>query len=213
MPTIKLTDNEFEHIRAFYTNELAEAIKYVEQVKNLISKLKIKDIPKGTKPAPTKDDIQPVNKRGRKPAVKVEPIDTEVSQPQPLVRKTKTPKIGAATPAIESPKKRGRKPAVNVDTVKTIESMPKVREKRGAGKKVVEPKKILLEIPSEVPVEKIAIDVKREKPAVPVAPKPKSKRKSNYRRKGVYLTNLSKPLPKKPIEPRDDATDATTEIT
>ncbi len=206
MPTIRLSDQELEHLRAFYADELQEANKYVEQVRTIISKLKTKDKPKFTKPSSAKEVAQPVKKRGRKPAVKVEPKDTVV--PQPLVRKAKTPKIAAAKPVIEPAKKRGRKPSVKVDAVITEQSEPKVRAKRAYGKKKAEQKMMLPEIPSVVPDEKIAANVEREKSIVIVKPKPKKKRTSNYRRKGVYLTSWSKPLAKKPDlyqnEPEDN---------
>jgi hypothetical protein len=197
MPKIRLNDSEIEQIRSFYTDELKEATKYVEQVKTIIAKFKTKDKPKPTKPTRIEQVPQPKLKPGRKPSIKAEPTDAQ--EPKPLVRKANAPRQITEKPAIELPKKRGRKPTLKVDVTKTVELMPKVRAKRGAGKKKVEPKKAVPEIPSVIPAEKIAANAVQEKPTVTVEPKPKRKRIHNADHKGkVLLAGWKKSVPKKP---------------
>jgi hypothetical protein len=88
-----------------------------------------------------------------------------------------------ATQGIEksTEKKIGHPAEVTVEAhVKT--EAPKPKAKRGRPKKVMGDQ---LESMSSKPL-----------PAAP--PKPRRKRKSNYRQQGVFLTSLSKPLPKLP---------------
>ncbi len=196
MPTIKLTQGELNHLRAFYTNELTKATNYAEKIRTILSKLTIKDMSKATNPARITEVSQPSLKRGRKPTVKVEPTDSP--ELLPLVRKVNASRSMAVKPAIEPAKKHGRKPRVKVDVAQTDAHMPKVRAKSDNGKEDVEPKKALPEISSVVPAKNIAANASPEKPTVTVDPKPKRKRIHNASHKGkVLLAGWNKPLPKK----------------
>ncbi|MFH1161540.1 MAG: hypothetical protein V1733_11425 [bacterium] len=109
--------------------------------------------------------------------------------------------IGAAAgakvkPAKETGKKRGRpSKAKTEEPTKTEE--PKPKEKRGRKRKVAV-KKVTPEIQPAVMVE--MAKAAPEKKAVTSTKRKKRPRISGYRQKGVYLTNLSKPLPRKPAE-------------
>jgi hypothetical protein len=162
MRTIKLTDKELDHLRSFYEMELAEATRYVEQVKAIIAKLN---------PVMTTETI--TTKPSRKKRVqKTRILAEKVTTVKEKIQKSAEPKDITAVPALPLvPKKRGRKPA---NKELTLPQEPTV---------VAAP-------PPVVPP--VAI------PAAPVVAKLKKKRKGNYKRKGVFLTNWSKPLPRKP---------------
>jgi len=100
-----------------------------------------------------------------------------------------------AEPVGKLPKKRGRKPKVVKEEVlvKPIEKARKPRKDKGKGRrkgiKLVKPA-----VESKVPV--LKTDEKSKKTLVP---KKKINKRKSYRRKGVYLTPLSKPLKKKTV--------------
>jgi hypothetical protein len=162
MRTIKLTDNELNHLRSFYEMELREAAQYVEQVREILAKL-----------SPAKDMITATAKSSRKKRVQKTRVRAEkVTTVKENVQKSAESKDITAVPALPLvPKKRGRKPA-NMES--TLPQEPTV----GAAPQPVIPP--------------VAIQ------AAPVVAKPKKKRKGNYKRKGVFLSNWNKPLPRKP---------------
>lgn len=100
-----------------------------------------------------------------------------------------------AEPVEKQPKKRGRKPKLIKEEglAKPIKKKRKQRKDKGSVR--VKPiKPVKPEVQSKTPA--LKIDEKSKKTLVPQ--KKVNKRKS-YRRKGVYLTPLSKPLKKKPV--------------
>ena len=99
-------------------------------------------------------------------------------------------------PVEKQPKKRGRKPKLikEQDLTKPIEKTRKQRKDKGKGRrKGVKPVKP--EVQSKAPV----VPATESKPPKKVVPQKKVKKRKSYKRKGVYLTPLSKPLKKKTV--------------
>ena len=116
MKSIKFSEKEIEFLIALYESEVQDAQAYIEQVKQILMKLR------GGISLSAGDEIQLPKKRGRKPKAK----DTVLSaEPKKRGRKPKVKEVSA------EPKKRGRKPKVKEAEMK---SEPK---KRGRKPKVV----------------------------------------------------------------------------
>jgi hypothetical protein len=130
--------------------------------------------------------------------VKVEPATAEAPATITTKKRGRPAKAGVVEPLVA----KKLKPKVRVESRKKLEMPPKM-----------EPK-IIQAVPAvKTVVGKIPVKAAPESNVVAEAPKPKKKRKSNNRRKGVYLTNWSKPLHKNPIEPKDEAPDSPRNMT
>jgi len=181
MKTITLTDKELQLLREQYTEEHANAVKYVDRINDILKKL-------GVTIKPAKDvllerEIKIGKKRGRKPKAKaVEPKVPKKRGRKP--KKVETVPVMAAKPIIKKAKKRGRPKRKVVPTTK-----PKPTPVKEISKVV------------KKPTPKVDIKPNAEKEPVLVkkaAPKKKKPAKKSYGRKGVVLANLVKALPKKP---------------
>jgi len=193
MKTISLTDKELQLIREEFTIEHANAVKYVEQIKDILKKL-------GVTIKPAKDvllerELKTGKKRGRKPKAKA-----EVKEPKKRGRKPKkveTAPVAAAKPIIKKAKKRGRPKRAVVPTAKPkptpVKKIQKVVKKPT-------PKAVVKPAPEQKPVL-----VKK------TTPKKKKTTKKSLGRKGVVLANLVKALPKKPVIVADAPAVPTTE--
>jgi len=130
--------------------------------------------------------------------MELEEAEKYVESLRNIIKKLGNPKPRKVSEPVEKiPKKRGRKPKVvkEQDLTKPIKKTRKPRKDKGKGRrkgvKLVKP-----EVQSKVPV----IPASELKPLKKVVPKKKVKKRKSYRRKGVYLTPLSKPLKVKPVE-------------
>ena len=178
MKAIKFSDTELDFIRQQYQVELEEAEKYVENLKNILSK--IGSPPKGIETIEITEKKRP----GRKPKMQIEPTVKVIKKrgPKPKIQKEETVITGV---------KSGRKPSIKKEeTVITLERKGrKPRSDKGKQRlKTVKP---------------VKPDVQSKKPILPPTEsqtdkmffsKKKVKRRRNYKRKGVFLTPMSKPI-------------------
>ena len=202
MKSINFTDEELEHLRSYYNNELVVAEKDIERIQTILSKLGASN--------PVKPEVITEKKtRGRKPKVKTE----EVVSIEEVIKKEREPRVVGVEPVnptentAESvtpptPVKKTRKPRSDKGgiRVKPIEPDAKVDV-------VHQPEPILPPLNEEKMIEPIA------KPT-PTLSNPYSKdgfkkKKSRPKRPRIYLKNLSKPLP--PMQKYDVETPSTEE--
>ena len=188
MKSINFTDEELEHLRSYYNNELVVAEKDIERIQTILSKLGASN--------PVKPEVIKEKKpRGRKPKIKTE----EVVLADEVVKKEREPRVVAMEPVnpIENiaesvtpptPAKKTRKPRSDKGEFrgKRIEPVEKVEI-------VAQPEPILPTFIEEKMIEPQA------KPA-PTLSNPFSKdgfkkKKNRPKRPRIYLKNLSKPLP------------------
>lgn len=123
MKSIKFSDEQLEFLREQYTEELANAEKYVEQVKEILKKLgaEVKASKIGTD-----QPVKVEKKRGRKPKVAV----AEVKEPKKRGRK---PKVAVADAPVETPVKPEKKTKLKKvanSTKKQVNAKGKPAEKR-----------------------------------------------------------------------------------
>ena len=207
MKSINFTDEELEHIRSYYYIELVEAEKDVERIKTILSKI--------GEPKPEKPEVieKKPGKRGRKPKVKVEEV---------VKKDVKPATVNSATSAPEA-KRRGPKPKVNIEQVVKKDAKPKAiieTKPVPAEKKVRSPKvkvekvakkekkvKPIKPVTEEIPVPQPIQPRLESKPDKPIIPK-KVIKKKQFKKRGVTLAPLGKPLTKKspemeipPVEP------------
>ena len=199
MRSIKFSDQELVFMRQQYSEELASAEKYIEQIKEVLKKI-------GGSVKPDKEELvekepKQRKKRGRKPKVKV----VEPKEPKKRGRK---PKAALPTPVVEPPKKRGRKPKAVPTTEKAESAVATPVTKKGTKKVTLKPKKKI------APKPKIAkTTVIKKVPKVTPSPEPvpttevkqaqkkeitkvvkKKNTRIRYPQRGVRLAPLSKPL-------------------
>ena len=102
MKAINFTDKEIEFLRNMYQEELADAQKYIDQIKEVLKKLGA-PIRAAIEELVEKEPKKKGKRRGRKPKAKV----VEPKEPKKRGRK---PKVKAVE--VKVPKKRGRPKAV-----------------------------------------------------------------------------------------------------
>ena len=200
MKTIKVSDKELQLIREEFTFEHANAVKYVNEIEDILKKL-------GVTIKPAKDvlpekELKIGKKRGRKPKAKV-----EVKEPKKRGRKPKkvepTP-VTAAKPINKKTKKRGRPKRAVVPTTQS-KSVKKVVEKKVESVPTKKPKSSPVKGRKKVvkkPTPKATIKPASDQKPIQVkktTPKKKKPAKKSYGRKSVVLANLVKALPKKPV--------------
>jgi len=127
MKSIKFSDEQLEFLREQYTDELANAEKYVEQVKEILKKLgaEVKASKIGTE-----QPVKVEKKRGRKPKVAV----AEVKEPKKRGRKPKVVATVADAP-VETPvkpEKKTKSKKAATSTKKQVKAKGKSAEKRVA---------------------------------------------------------------------------------
>ena len=203
-PAYVFSDQELDFMRQQYSEELANAEKYIEQIKEVLRK--IGGSVKLTKEELVENEPKQRKKRGRKSQVKV----VEPKEPKKRGRK---PKAALPTPIVQPPKRRGRQPKLSVPTPEQVESaVPTPVAKKGTKKATPKPKKKIAPKPkiAKPAVIKKAPKVTPSKEPVPTSEliqalkkeitkvvKKKNTRKRRFTQKGVRLAPLSKPLPKK----------------
>lgn len=155
MKAIKFSDTQIAFLREQYTEELANAEKYVEQVKDILKKLGGES---DSNEEASEKEIKKSLKKEKKQKVKT----AEVREPKKRGRKPKAVvAVAEETPAVPAePKKRGRRPRIQVEVSKPVaqSAEPVAQEKRKRGRPAKEKKVVKI--------------VKKEK----VAAKPKVKK-------------------------------------
>jgi hypothetical protein len=145
MKTIKLSDEELMFLRQQYTEELAQAQKYLAQIKDVLKKLG--GPVKVVKEVSLTDDLKVVKKRGPKPKVKtlepkvpkkrgrkpknvVEQSTSEPSQTKKRGRKSKSlKKVAKVAPAVIIKDKPTKKSTTKIKVVSTVTGKKKIRKK------------------------------------------------------------------------------------
>jgi len=115
MPSQRLTIKNIKNLRSFYAKELTETQQFIHEVRSVLARLNPEKYPfiKPSRPQ-KKDAALPPKKRGRKPAVKIEPKKKRGRPPKArLIEDALAP----ASPPLS--------PASNYKKAKT-ETMPKV---------------------------------------------------------------------------------------
>jgi hypothetical protein len=141
--------------------------------------------------------------------IELEEAEKYVESIKNLLDKLGNPKPKKVLEPVEKiPTKRGRKPKVVKEEV-VVEVIKKKRKPRkDKGNIRVKPiKPVLQEIKPQEPV----LTAVESKPDKTLVPKKKVKKRRNYKRKGIYLAPLSKPLKKKPIVETSPPTEITPE--
>jgi len=162
MAAIKFTDKELEFLKDQYIEELANAEKYVDQVKEILKKLGVSLMDE------KEDQNEKQTKKDRKKDHKHKEKHIE----------------------IKVPKKRGRKPKVVLDFIETTPTAeptkeldtksnePKVQKKRGRPKLVVTPE--VVPVAATNPI--VKIDKKKTEPKLQEVEKVKVEKKPIVRR-------------------------------
>lgn len=189
MPKINFTDKELEHLRVFYTAELASTEEYIANITSILAKLDADDISNTRK---EKAPAKPKKKPGRPKRITIESATQDASRLTSGGKRGRKAKVKAEQVISEVPlnapaKRRGRPPRAKVDEpLKAKEKKP--RGKRGKYK----PRK-----PKIQPIlssEQVTGENENENPIIPTVVKPKQKRKGKYRHHSVFLSNWSKPV-------------------
>jgi hypothetical protein len=179
MKSIKFSEKELDFIRQQYQVELDEAETYVENLKNILNK--IGSTPKGIEII----EITEKKHRGRKPKGQIEPTVKVVRKrgPKPEIQKEET--------AITGVKKGGRPSIKKEDPIITKENKGrKPRSDKGKQRlKTVKPVK-----PDTQPKKTILPPTESQTDKIFASSKKKVKRRRNYKRYGVILTPMSKPI-------------------
>ena len=145
MPANKLTEKNAKKLRAFYVKELTETQQFIHEVRSILARLNPEKYPKVKPARPQRQEAAlPPLKRGRKPAVKIEPPKRRGRPPKAKVVESFTevafaPKVSPFPPI--SRKKKVRKElmpkvpaAVTADvTVEPEEKVVPAKKKRRWG--------------------------------------------------------------------------------
>jgi hypothetical protein len=190
MKTIKFSDEEITFLRQQYTDELAQAEKYIDQIKDVLKKL-------GTPARVSKEVLmekEPKVAKRRGPKPKVKAIEAKVPKKRGRPKRVVVPTTAeAATVTVAKPvkkevkKKVGPKPKKKIATKAKVKIEKKVISKPAPNKKAEEKAEV---VPTTLPTS----NPKEIKKVV--------KKWSNKKRrpKRISLVNLRRPLPKKEPE-------------
>ncbi|MEI6681154.1 MAG: hypothetical protein WCO44_00925 [Bacteroidota bacterium] len=195
MKPIIFTKEELEHMRGYYQLELAEAEKEIIRIKDILSKL-------GTSNTViTELTIDKVpGKRGRKAkAVSDVPV---LKVPGKRGRK---PKLKPEATVAAEPKKRGPKPKVKDEAV--VKKVRKQRSDKGGIRGKHKSTLLLENLEPSTPFVSM-IDPVKDKPAIPK----KAKKKKQFKKRGITLAPMGKPLPKRAPEPESTPSEPPSEI-
>ena len=175
MKTVKFSEEEISFLRQQYSEELAQAEKFVKQIKDVLKKLGAP-----AKEAPIEQEPKVLKKRGRK-------LKTKTLEPKVPKKRGRPKKIVVPT-TIEAVIVKVAKPAKKAKLKKRVAAKPKVKVAKKAISKPA-PKNKLAEKGEPVPT---VIPTVKQKKIKKVA-----KKKVTRKRKGISLVNLRKPLVKK----------------
>ena len=182
-------------MRGYYQLELAEAEKDIIRIKDILSKL---GISKTVNPELAIEKVP--GKRVRKP----KEISDFLVVRAPGKRGRK-PKVRLEEAIAAEPKKRGPKPKVKDEVV--VKKVRKQRSDKGGIRGKHKSTLILENLEPSSPFVSM-IDLVKDKPAIPK----KAKKKKQFKRRGITLAPMGKPLPKRAPEPESTTSEPTPEI-
>jgi len=182
-------------MRGYYQLELAEAEKDIVRIKDILSKLGT------TNTVSTELAIDKVTgKRGRKPKDVTDAFVVKVPGkrgPKPKVRLEETIAV--------EPKKRGPKPKIKDEGF--VKKVRKQRSDKGNTRGKHKSTLLLENLEPSMPFVSM-IDPVKDKPVIPK----KAKKKKQFKRRGITLAPMGKPLPRRAPEPESTSSEPPAEI-